>query len=132
MKLTQFCFRISGIRLQASCSRLANQSPILFVEAKRYKSKVPDGPVKFSTSKAKTWDSIDTLFQSSTFEAQTAPSLLQLLAELAEASEEDIVARIEAQAAAPLVFQGVRREVIRHMALRDQPVLDRILPVIAG
>lgn len=72
------------------------------------------------------WDSAPTVFRTGDWSAITADSLRDLVQEFAETSARDLMAELEREDAAPVLLAGVQREVIRHMALRDQPTLDRI------
>lgn len=71
------------------------------------------------------WDSAPTVFRVLRRRALTAESLRGLLEEV-RPHDDDPMAWLEGQPGAPIVMEGVRRAVIRQMALRDQPVLDAI------
>lgn len=73
------------------------------------------------------WDSRDTVFESGDFGPVTIESLRALLRQVAAPERvEDLLSQVVEQAkAAANVFEGIRRNQITKMGLRDQPVLDQ-------
>ncbi|UHQ19597.1 ATP-binding domain-containing protein [Lysobacter sp. KIS68-7] len=72
------------------------------------------------------WDARDTVFEGEDFGPITVKSLRALLAKLGDVSiNEDLLERILAEAAEEEnIVEGIRRNVITKMGLRDQPILD--------
>lgn len=73
-----------------------------------------------------TWDSRNTIVESEDFGPVTVESLRTLLSKEPFALYSDVLDRILAEAGASAnVIEGIRRNVITKMGLRDQPVLDK-------
>lgn len=79
------------------------------------------------THLAEGWDSRDTVFEADRFDPITIESFRSLLGEIAgEERAEDLLGQILAEEKHNAnIIEGVRRNVITKMELRDQPVLDQ-------
>lgn len=72
------------------------------------------------------WDSRNTIVESEDYGPVTVESLRTLLSKDQFALDSDVLDRILAEAGASAnVIEGIRRNVITKMGLRDQPVLDK-------
>lgn len=96
----------------------------------------PSGPVTlevievaklFPARNAEGWDSENSIVEGASFKPVTVTSLRAFLAELALPEAVDLIDTVLAEDRRKgIVIDGIRRTVITKMALRDQPVLDRI------
>jgi DNA polymerase III delta prime subunit len=76
--------------------------------------------------KQDTWDSRNTVLESDSFGTLTVLSLRELLSPAGVEFDDDILAQQLAEDdAAANVIEGIRRNVITKMGLRDQPILDK-------
>lgn len=71
------------------------------------------------------WDSHNNQIDSLRFGKLTVTSLRALGQQAEVAAEEDILAALLKEDARPTIVEGIRRDVLLRMSLRDQPVLDK-------
>jgi DNA polymerase III delta prime subunit len=71
------------------------------------------------------WDSKDNQIEIAKHGAVTISSLREFLSPGEEVDDEDLLAALLEGEEAPTLVEGIRRGVISHMALRDQPILDK-------
>jgi flagellar biosynthesis GTPase FlhF len=112
---------------RAPLGRLASLrigSSITLPNGKHYK--LLQKALLFPTELKEGWDSEDTILSSEDIRTLTVESLRAVLATTAEVPEQDLVEQLLAVERAQMnLIEGVRRRVIKKMALRDQPVLDQ-------
>ncbi|MER9168528.1 ATP-binding domain-containing protein [Mesorhizobium australicum] len=71
------------------------------------------------------WDSQNSQIDSLRFGKLTVTSLRALGRPAGVPAEEDILAELLKEDALPTIVEGIRRDILRRMSLRDQPVLDK-------
>jgi molybdopterin-guanine dinucleotide biosynthesis protein len=107
--------RLASLRIGSSITLPNGKHYKLLQKALLFPSELKEG-----------WDSEDTILSSEDIRTLTVESLRAVLATTTEVPEQDLVERLLAVERTQMnLIEGVRRRVIKKMALRDQPVLDQ-------
>lgn len=74
------------------------------------------------------WDSVNNEYESLEFSPRTIASFLSLISPTKRLDDKDVSLlekQLAEEASEDVITMGIKRGVIRHMALRDQPILDK-------
>lgn len=127
IKLTDAMMASYGAPVGAAAERHAGEDFEYSTQKGTVRLEIIEVAKLFPVRDGKGWDSKNSIVESESYKTVTITSLREFLEDVAPPDELDVLeAMLTEDRKKGLIIEGVKRNVISKMGLRDQPILDRV------